>query len=124
MDINKLAEEINTLTYDQIAELFEKIDYKKLTKALIYYEKNSSFEELNEKARDMIINKAYDKYINNDSFTSLLNKRVGDMVENIKDDFIEKNHIQDLIDVVDQAINEINSEQNTQNSFAIKRIKK
>ncbi|EAH8851037.1 hypothetical protein CDJ58_03720 [Campylobacter lari] len=124
MDINKLAEEINTLTYDQIAELFEKTDYKKLTKALIYYEKKSSFEELNEKARDMIINKAYDKYINNDSFTSLLNKRVGDMVERIKDDFIEKNHIQDLIDVVDQATNKINSDQNTQNSFAVKRIKK
>lgn len=95
LDQNKLEKstkplDLNNYNERQLADAFYKLDYKKMTKAVILYEKYEDFEYISSQKEKEILKIAYDNFMNNDMFTSLLNEEFSNEIDKIFYDVNQK----------------------------------
>lgn len=96
LEPNKLKKSIKPLDLNsyseyEITNALNKLDYEKLVKTMILYEKSDDFKYGGFKYAEETLQIAYDKFLNDDNFTRIMSEEFSDIIDEAYEYVKEKN---------------------------------
>lgn len=83
--------DLNDYSEFEITSALNRLDYEKLVKTMILYEKFDDFEYGGFEYAEETLQITYDKFLNNDNFTRIISEEFSDMIDEVYEYVKEKN---------------------------------